>query len=44
MHGFSYVFFMGDMNFRIAELSNEEVKKRIANADYDSLYNYDQVE
>lgn len=38
-----YVFFIGDMNFRIDDLSNDEVKRRIDDADYDYLYERDQL-
>lgn len=31
------------MNFRIDDLSNDEVKRRIDDADYDYLYERDQV-
>lgn len=39
----SYVFMMGDFNFRTDELSACEVKERIAAGNLESLWTYDQV-
>jgi len=39
----SYVFWIGDLNFRMDELSSTEVKNRIAAGDIESLWTYDQV-
>jgi len=39
----SYVFVMGDFNFRTDELSASEVKDRIAAGSLQSLWTYDQV-
>jgi len=39
----SYVFLLGDFNFRMDELSADEVKSRIAAGDLQSLWPYDQV-
>jgi len=39
----SYVFWLGDLNFRMDQLSAQEVKSRIAVGDVESLWIYDQV-
>ena len=39
----SYVFVMGDFNFRTDELSASEVKNRITAGNLQSLWTYDQV-
>ena len=39
----SYVFWLGDLNFRMDQLSAEEVKSRIAVGNIESLWMYDQV-
>ena len=39
----SYVFWFGDLNFRIDDLPNDEVKRRIEVGDLDYLQPYDQV-
>ncbi|ELU13654.1 hypothetical protein CAPTEDRAFT_98393, partial [Capitella teleta] len=38
-----YVFWMGDLNFRLDEISRDEVVKRVQNNDLESLYQYDQL-
>ena len=40
---FSYVFVMGDFNFRTDDLSASDVKNSIAAGDLRSLWAYDQV-
>ena len=40
---YSYVFWMGDFNFRIDGLANELVRKAAAAGDFSSLWKYDQV-
>jgi len=37
------VFWFGDLNFRMDELSASDVKSRIAGGDIQSLWKYDQV-
>ena len=39
----SYVFWFGDLNFRMDELLAAEVKSRVSAGDLESLWNYDQV-
>lgn len=39
----SYVFWLGDLNFRMNKLSASEVKSRIAAGNLQSLWAYDQV-
>jgi len=40
---YSYVFLFGDLNFRIDDLSADEVRARIDVGDIESLWPYDQV-
>lgn len=39
----SYVFWMGDLNFRIEDISNEEVRKQAKEKNFEYLSKYDQV-
>ena len=40
----SYIFWLGDLNFRIDDIPNEEVKKRISEGDLEYLWPHDQVQ
>ena len=40
---FSYVFWMGDLNFRIDKLSKKEIEVLIEKKEYKDLWQHDQV-
>ena len=39
----SYVFWMGDLNFRLDDLPKAEIEKRVIDGDYEYLQKHDQV-
>ena len=43
MYNFSYVFWIGDLNFRIDEVPKKEIEDRISKKDYEYLWQFDQV-
>ena len=43
MSDFSYVFWTGDLNFRIVDLDKAEIERRIRDKDFKSMWEYDQV-
>ena len=39
----SYVFWFGDLNFRIDNVKNDDIRKKAKDKDYEPLLKHDQV-